>query len=80
MSAFFAWGRPEFVAQRMDYSSLNSGHPKHMSISKSLEPVNILLFGKIIFEGSGDDIVLITQLDPKSIYKNLYKRQKRRQG
>ena len=51
-----------------------------MSISKSLEPVNILLFGKIVFEGSGDDIILITQLDPKSIYKNLYKRQKRRQG
>ena len=51
-----------------------------MSISKSLEPVTILLFGKIVFEGSGDDIILITQLDPKSIYKNLYKRQKRRQG
>lgn len=68
---FFAWDRHEFGAQRTEYSSLNSGSPTHMSISKSLEPVNSLLFGKRVFGGSGDEIILITQMETKSTYRGL---------
>lgn len=44
--------------QRVDCYDLNSGPQKDMCVSKSLEPVNITLLGKRVFEGSWDEIIL----------------------